>query len=160
MSLANGKIAIVLEGGYCVRSLAEGASLTLRALLDYPNPMLVDKWNAPSTEICETILNCIYVHRSYWKCLNTHDTYTLEELNNKNPQPDLHKVVQVYRGNYTPRDKYHTRNTCPAVSESSRKSINDRLDFLENCKYFVLILLLKKTNIYFLTKHLINLTDF
>uniref|UniRef100_T1GQY7 Histone deacetylase domain-containing protein n=1 Tax=Megaselia scalaris TaxID=36166 RepID=T1GQY7_MEGSC len=98
MHLADGKLAIVLEGGYCVRSLAEGATLTLRALLDFPSPTLVDKWEVPSPEICETILNCIYVHRPYWKCLNVQDTYTLEELNNKNPQPDLHKVVQVYKG--------------------------------------------------------------
>lgn len=136
MHLADGKLAIVLEGGYCVRSLAEGATLTLRALLDFPSPTLVDKWEVPSPEICETILNCIYVHRPYWKCLNVQDTYTLEELNNKNPQPDLHKVVQVYKGKFIPKEKYPTRNTCPVVTEDRKKYVNERLDFLENCKYF------------------------
>lgn len=65
-ALANGKLAVVMEvpnlltttsvfiivglcflnnaisnqGGYCLRSLAEGAALTLRALLGYPTPPL------------------------------------------------------------------------------------------------------------------------
>lgn len=40
MTLANGKVAIVLEGGYCLDSLAEGAALTLRTLLGDPCPLL------------------------------------------------------------------------------------------------------------------------
>lgn len=33
MGLAGGKVAVVLEGGYCLKSLAEGAALTLKTLL-------------------------------------------------------------------------------------------------------------------------------
>lgn len=33
MGLAGGKIAVILEGGYCLKSLAEGAALTLKTLL-------------------------------------------------------------------------------------------------------------------------------
>lgn len=40
MTLANGQVAIVLEGGYCLDSLAEGAALTLRTLLGDPCPLL------------------------------------------------------------------------------------------------------------------------
>ena len=36
--LASGKVAVVLEGGYCLQSLAEGAALTLRSLLGDPCP--------------------------------------------------------------------------------------------------------------------------
>ncbi len=38
MSLAGGRLAVVLEGGYCLKSLAEGAALTLRTLLGDPCP--------------------------------------------------------------------------------------------------------------------------
>lgn len=34
-------MAVVLEGGYCLKSLSEGAALTVRALLGHPLPNLV-----------------------------------------------------------------------------------------------------------------------
>lgn len=40
MSLACGHVAVVLEGGYCLESLAEGAALTLRTLLGDPCPVM------------------------------------------------------------------------------------------------------------------------
>ncbi|KAL6951784.1 Histone deacetylase domain, partial [Sarracenia purpurea var. burkii] len=45
-ALANGKLAVVLEGGYFLKSLAEGAALTLRALLGDPCPN-IDPTNKP-----------------------------------------------------------------------------------------------------------------
>ena len=49
MGLANGKIAVILEGGYCLKSLAEGAALTLRTLLGDPCPS-IEALPAPSSE--------------------------------------------------------------------------------------------------------------
>jgi histone deacetylase 6 len=40
MSLALGRVAVVLEGGYCLESLAEGAALTLKTLLGDPCPVM------------------------------------------------------------------------------------------------------------------------
>ena len=40
MGLANGKVCVLLEGGYCLSSLAESAALTLRTLLGDPCPEL------------------------------------------------------------------------------------------------------------------------
>lgn len=40
LALASGKVAVVLEGGYCLESLAEGAALTLRTLLGDPCPKI------------------------------------------------------------------------------------------------------------------------
>jgi histone deacetylase 6 len=40
LSLASGRVAVVLEGGYCLESLAEGAALTLRTLLGDPCPRM------------------------------------------------------------------------------------------------------------------------
>lgn len=130
MNLAKGRIAVILEGGYSFRSLPENVLLTLRALLDHPNPVSSDKLGSPSPEICETILNCIYTHRSYWKCLNIQDTYSLEELNNKNPQPDLHKVVEVSRS------KHLSNESCPSMSAVDTSLENNLLLFSENCEYY------------------------
>lgn len=40
MAFAQGKVAVVLEGGYCLDSLAEGAAITLRTLLGDPCPLM------------------------------------------------------------------------------------------------------------------------
>lgn len=40
MSIAHGRVAVVLEGGYCLDSLAEGAAITLKTLLGDPCPLL------------------------------------------------------------------------------------------------------------------------
>lgn len=99
LQLANGRIAVILEGGYCLESLAEGAALTLRALLGDPCPILVEKIEPPCDLMQEAILNCIYTHRAYWKCLQVQDTYTIEELNNFLPvQFNMHQVSQNYIG--------------------------------------------------------------
>ncbi|XP_015367992.1 PREDICTED: histone deacetylase 6-like, partial [Diuraphis noxia] len=40
MGFACGRVAVLLEGGYCLKSLAEGAALTLKSLLGDPCPSL------------------------------------------------------------------------------------------------------------------------
>lgn len=40
MAFAQGRVAVVLEGGYCLDSLAEGAAITLKTLLGDPCPVL------------------------------------------------------------------------------------------------------------------------
>lgn len=47
MSLAQGRVAVILEGGYCLDSLAEGAAITLKTLLGDPCPLL-EPLNEPS----------------------------------------------------------------------------------------------------------------
>lgn len=36
--LSNGKLCVLLEGGYCIKSLSECVALSVRALLGYPTP--------------------------------------------------------------------------------------------------------------------------
>ena len=38
--LSNGKLCVLLEGGYCIKSLSEGVALSVRALLGYPTPRI------------------------------------------------------------------------------------------------------------------------
>lgn len=99
LQLANGRVAVILEGGYCLESLAEGAALTLRSLLGDPCPVLVEKVEPPCDLMQEAILNCIYTHRAYWKCLQVQDTYTIEEFNNILPvQSNMHQVSRNFIG--------------------------------------------------------------
>lgn len=80
MTLAGGRVAVVLEGGYCLQSLAEGAALTLRTLLGDPCPVLVDPIGRVSATIRAAILNCTYVLRPFWRSMQTHRTYNPHEL--------------------------------------------------------------------------------
>uniref|UniRef100_A0A1B0FAE5 Protein deacetylase HDAC6 n=1 Tax=Glossina morsitans morsitans TaxID=37546 RepID=A0A1B0FAE5_GLOMM len=115
LKLANSRLAVVLEGGYCLDSLAEGAALTLRALLGEPCPMLVEKLQPPCSSVQESILNCIYAHRPYWKCLQLQDTYTMEELNNVNPQLNLHKINRIFIGGPPLPERFPTRGTATVL---------------------------------------------
>lgn len=131
MSLANGRVAVILEGGYCLQSLAEGASLTLRTLLGDPCPLLVDPVVAPCDSMRETILNCVHAHRPYWKSLHSIGTYNLAELNHVNPQPDLHGVVQSYEWTEPLPDRFPTREWYPSHPKEKVNQIAERLTQLE-----------------------------
>ncbi|GFO44964.1 histone deacetylase [Plakobranchus ocellatus] len=72
MPLAKGKIAIILEGGYNLKSLAESAALSLRALLNDPTPTIAPIIS-PKHSVAESILNCIKVLHHYWPCLQYQD---------------------------------------------------------------------------------------
>ncbi|XP_064604924.1 histone deacetylase 6-like isoform X2 [Liolophura sinensis] len=64
--LADGQLCLILEGGYCLQSLAEGVALSLAALLGDPCPQLAPLL-APCSSVRESILNCLKVLRCYWK---------------------------------------------------------------------------------------------
>ncbi|XP_058127858.1 histone deacetylase 6 [Anopheles ziemanni] len=134
LSLAQGRVAVVLEGGYCLESLAEGCALTLRTLLGDPCPALVEKLQPPTKSMRSSILNCISSHRSYWKCLQRHELYDLEDYNNINPPNNFHKVVQCYVAPEPPGPgpvRYATRNCYPVQSADERARILERLQRLQ-----------------------------
>lgn len=69
MALAGGRVCVVLEGGYCVPSLADGVALTLRTLLGDPCPSLPHPLGHVSDSVTETLLNSVSVLRHHWKSL-------------------------------------------------------------------------------------------
>lgn len=122
LRLANCRVAVVLEGGYCVDSLSEGAALTLRTLLGDPCPVLVEPVQVPSVELRKALLNCIFVHRPYWRCLQLQQTYvpgeidmtTLESEPKENNNKKLHRVMRIWMGGPPPAEgpqRYPTRGT-------------------------------------------------
>ncbi|XP_068689910.1 histone deacetylase 6-like isoform X1 [Montipora foliosa] len=68
-NVANGKIIIVLEGGYNLRSVEESVCACTSSLLGDPCPRL-DGSMAPSDSCFETIRNVISEHSKYWNSLN------------------------------------------------------------------------------------------
>lgn len=52
LTLAQGRVAAILEGGYCLESLAEGAAITLKTLLGDPCPLI-----ERVTEPCERLVD-------------------------------------------------------------------------------------------------------
>lgn len=73
--------------------------------------------------IQETILNCICLHRPYWKCLQTNSTYSLEELNNITPQPELHQIMQIFKGGEPLPERFPTKNFYPVNSDEEAAAI-------------------------------------
>ena len=66
--LASGKVVALLEGGYCLTSLAEAASLTVKTFLGDPCPRLPSALGAPRKEMADAIRNARVALRPFWKC--------------------------------------------------------------------------------------------
>ncbi|EZA54635.1 histone deacetylase 6 isoform X1 [Ooceraea biroi] len=130
LSLAAGKVAVILEGGYCLKSLAESAALTLRTLLRDPCPVL-QVLDLPSSSIRETILNVIYAHKPYWKCYQYQDTYNINSVtHNKEEMANRHIVMVTYKGSEVKPEKYETRNCYPIQSKEVLDTTEKKLDKL------------------------------
>ncbi|KAJ8683629.1 hypothetical protein QAD02_019421 [Eretmocerus hayati] len=128
MSLASGKVAVVLEGGYCLKSLAESAALTLRTLLGDPCPML-QSLHPPCQSIQETILNVIYAHRPYWKCYGYQDSYNVNNTNSDDLK-ERHLPQVFFNGPDTLSSVFETRNCYPVQSYEELREIDRKLDNL------------------------------
>uniref|UniRef100_A0A8D2LNV0 Histone deacetylase 10 n=1 Tax=Varanus komodoensis TaxID=61221 RepID=A0A8D2LNV0_VARKO len=68
MNLAKGKLCVVLEGGYHLRSLSESVCMTIKALLGDPLPCLSGEM-APCLSAVESVHNVRAAHKPYWQCL-------------------------------------------------------------------------------------------
>merc|ERR1719234_273113 len=68
--LANGRIMALLEGGYFLPSLAEGAALTLRQLLGAACPKMPKLGEEVSQEMQASIKGVQTALSPYWRCFN------------------------------------------------------------------------------------------
>uniref|UniRef100_A0A8B9GEA9 Histone deacetylase 10 n=1 Tax=Amazona collaria TaxID=241587 RepID=A0A8B9GEA9_9PSIT len=68
MQLANGKLCIILEGGYHLKSLSESICMTVKTLLGDPVPQITGEM-APCLSAVESIQNVRAAHKPYWKWL-------------------------------------------------------------------------------------------
>ncbi|XP_009950290.1 PREDICTED: histone deacetylase 10-like [Leptosomus discolor] len=68
MQLANGKLCVILEGGYHLKSLSESVCMTVKTLLGDPVPQMTGEM-APCLSAVESIQNVRAAHKPYWKWL-------------------------------------------------------------------------------------------
>ncbi|NWS67217.1 HDA10 deacetylase, partial [Crotophaga sulcirostris] len=75
MQLANGKLCVILEGGYHLKSLSESVCMTVKTLLGDPVPQVTGEM-APCVSAIESIQNVRAAHQPYWKCLMYEGNYS------------------------------------------------------------------------------------
>lgn len=77
MSLADGRVVALLEGGYNLLSLAESASMTLRALLGYSCPRIESSIIEMKhhNSVVQTILDVIWAIRPKWNMLRLQGSF-------------------------------------------------------------------------------------
>ncbi|PVH99637.1 hypothetical protein DM02DRAFT_614881 [Periconia macrospinosa] len=68
MRIASGKVAVCLEGGYNLRSIARSALAVTRTLMLQP-PERLDKDLSPKMSAAQTVDQVKRQHSRYWKCL-------------------------------------------------------------------------------------------
>ncbi|KAL0279876.1 UNVERIFIED_CONTAM: hypothetical protein PYX00_001345 [Menopon gallinae] len=142
MSLARGKVAVLLEGGYCIDSLAEGAALTLRTLIGAPAPALHNLGH-PMDSVVDSILNVVYAHRPYWHCFQLQESFSVSE----NPDTKNEKKAITYfsdANRYIPKVKfegvlekvkpaaYETRNCYPVLKPEDALKAEEKLEYLKS----------------------------
>ncbi|KAM4696470.1 protein deacetylase HDAC6 [Rhinophrynus dorsalis] len=73
MSLAQGRLVLSLEGGYNLRSLAEGVCASLKILLGDPCPKMSLPF-LPCQSALDSVSDTITAHRKFWKVLVDQET--------------------------------------------------------------------------------------
>ncbi|XP_064302039.1 polyamine deacetylase HDAC10 isoform X4 [Phalacrocorax carbo] len=111
MQLANGKLCVILEGGYHLKSLSESVCMTVKTLLGDPVPQITGEM-APCLSAVESIQNVRAVHKPYWKWLMYEDTSFLQNLSTKS-----HLLKKA--------------NTNPSTEQESKMTNNDEIAKVE-----------------------------
>ena len=138
MTLAQGKVACVMEGGYFVESLAESVAMTLRALLGDVN-FTLGPIPSPNDAITDSILSCLSALRSHWQFLRVQDEYSISEYD-ANVDKNCHEPVLEFKGELFKEDrdlnltKYEPGNfylTHPPekIAELNKEMNQIRMDF-------------------------------
>uniref|UniRef100_A0A8C9KJ01 UBP-type domain-containing protein n=1 Tax=Panthera tigris altaica TaxID=74533 RepID=A0A8C9KJ01_PANTA len=86
MGLANGRIILILEGGYNLTSISESMAACTRSLLGDPPPLLTLS-RPPLSGALASITETIQVHRRYWRSLR------VMKVEDKEEEPSLSKSV-------------------------------------------------------------------
>lgn len=127
--IALGKIVVCLEGGYFLPSLAEGAVMTVKALLGQPCGYIPPFSNVHPV-VVDVINNLKYVLKPYWSCFSNVRTFeypkgavTFEE--SLKVEENEHLVVVKYCG--TPLTAPFLTRTCYPVVNNLNKEFNARL---------------------------------
>lgn len=141
MSLADGKVVALLEGGYNLLSLAESAAMTLRALLGYPCPRLDSRFieMTPHQSVIQTILDLTWAIRPQWQMLRLQGYFERfkPEESCGSPGGDVegrprYKPVATYEGtasHYSENkpENYDLQGVCCIKDEAEQASLRDEI---------------------------------
>ncbi|XP_066490018.1 polyamine deacetylase HDAC10 [Tiliqua scincoides] len=94
MQLAKGKLCLVLEGGYHLRSLSESVCMTIKTALGDPLPRLSGEM-APCLSAIESIHNVRAIHKQYWKCLMYEDATPLQFVSTRSYPMEEAEALQT-----------------------------------------------------------------
>ena len=130
MGLAAGKIGVFLEGGYFLDSVAEGATMTIRALLGDFNISLGPR-RPLHDSLISSVLNLKFALKHYWKNLNVHDECKTDQ--SRDDDEPLHIPSVIYKqitsrveswttGIYDPNDHYHQHS--PGTYQTFKEEVN------------------------------------
>ncbi|THC89821.1 hypothetical protein EYZ11_010730 [Aspergillus tanneri] len=118
MTLANGKVAVCLEGGYNFRSISKSALAVTKTLMGDPPDRLHS--TSPSELATSTVRRVIMIQSYYWKCM-----FPKAAQNQGNWTDRLHDVIRSYQAkqlydNYKLTSLYIYRN---AISKSFENQV-------------------------------------
>ncbi|XP_074599497.1 histone deacetylase 6 isoform X2 [Brevipalpus obovatus] len=131
MSFAKGKVGLILEGGYCLSSLAESAALSLRTLLGDPCPRLPYPVERIDPSVVSTILDVIWALQPYWKSVKIQKLWDPKKSPSKKVHiPDLSSTKNLPP--QPPPEGYPTRDCYPVWSESEAKEFETEIKRLKD----------------------------
>jgi len=150
MVLAEGKIIVLLEGGYCIPSLSESAAMTLRSLLGDPAPPALPLPRLRfHKSVIESILDVIWALKPWWE-----DLFPLQGLFDRHAESDTsdrggkgdgqqeddgyfrprHYPIVQYLGKLALLDekpsKYETRNCYPVQALEVKIALEEEIQSL------------------------------
>lgn len=119
--LANGKLVVLLEGGYFKESLAEGVACTLKALLgDVCYPITIESNPTVDPLLQEVINNIKYLLRDYWKCFQTEELFEYPTISNMAINSlEEHVTCLEYRKVVEDTNVYETVDCYPVQSNDA-----------------------------------------
>lgn len=140
MSLADGKVVALLEGGYNLVSLAESAAMTMRALLGYPCPKLDHEYIelTPHESVVHSVLSSIWAIRPKWNLLKMQGEFERfhPELRNS-PGGDemtrrLFSPVSTYEGTsgLTKPDIYDLEGVCCVKNVEEQEALAKEINYI------------------------------
>lgn len=146
-TLANGKVIVLLEGGYFTPSLAEGVVSTVRGLLNDPCPPILVDSVKPSVMAVINNLQTLLV--KYWKCFTlTQKPEKPRVVPEEKPGDDKEKPKEEPPKKKPPvkffgrpnKPPFRTRNNYPTTTEHEANMCLAQIRRLAASKYFCLFI--------------------
>ncbi|KAF7269544.1 histone deacetylase 6 isoform X2 [Rhynchophorus ferrugineus] len=130
--VAGGKICVILEGGYCITSLADAGLRTVRALLgDPPHPLEYTTHINPA--VISTINDVKFVLRPYWKCFQLDPLLPIDNIHAFD-RYNQHLVVKRYIG-VRERPPFPTKGYYSCLNFSQQKLVDACIRYFKEDRY-------------------------